>query len=180
MKKDFLYLKIKSLIIISPTKLFLKKINDALGLIQKTDLREYRNIFSRLNVVFVTNKNGYTNEFFMPEKIWFTNKSLIKNNDTNWLSSLIIHEAFHSTQFKNGKYISPLGGKLEKPAIELQKKFLEKLEGKKMRKEMKYLIQKGYWEKIEDDKKSFSYFRNLLDLSQNKKLKLKEIIANKN
>lgn len=179
MKKDFLYLKIKSLIIISPTKLFLKKIKDALGLIQKTDLGEYRHLFSRLNIIFITNKNGYTNEFFMPEKIWFANKSLIKNNDVNWLASLIIHEAFHSTQFKNGKYISPLGERLEKPAIELQEKFLEKLEGKKARKEMKYLIQKRYWEKTEDDRKGFSYFRNLLDLFQNKKIKLKQVIASK-
>jgi hypothetical protein len=180
MKKDFLYLKIKSLIIISPTKLFLKKIKDALGLIQKTDLKEYRNIFSRLNIIFVTNKNDYTNEFFMPEKIWFANKLLIKNNDINWLASLIIHEAFHATQFKNGKYIFPLGEKLEKPAIELQKKFLEKLEGKKVRKETKYLIQKKYWRKIEDDKKSFSYFRNLLYLFQNKKINLKRVIASRN
>ena len=91
MKKTFLFIKIKSLIIISPEKSLLKKAKDALLLIKNVDSKEYIKIFSRLNIVFITNKNGFSNEFFMPEKIWFVNKSVIKNNDLKWLASLIIH-----------------------------------------------------------------------------------------
>lgn len=170
MKTNFLTLKIKSLLVVAPEKPLLNKIEDAFKLIQKTDKKEYKNLFKRLDVIFITNKNGYTNEFFMPEKIWFANKSVVRKNDLNWLASLIIHECFHSTQFKNGKYILPLD-KLEKPALNLQEKFLAKLDGGKSKKDIKSVIEKKYWREMDDDKKSFSYFRNLLNLLKNKKLK---------
>lgn len=171
MKKHFLLIKIKSISIIAPDKKLLRKIKTAINLIKKIDLKEYNKIFFRLKIIFITNKNGYSNEFFMPEKIWFTNKSIIKNNDLNWLSSLIIHEAFHSTQFKKGKYILPLD-KLEKSALEIQEKFLKKLEGKNTAENIKTVFRQKYWKKIGKDKNSFVYFRNLLDLLKNKKLKI--------
>ncbi len=172
MKKDFLALKIKSLLIIASEKSLLNKIENAFELIQKTDKKEYNNLFNRLSVIFITNKNGYTNEFFMPEKIWFANKSVIRKNDLNWLASLIIHEGFHATQFKDGKYILPLD-KLEKPALELQEMFLTKLDGGKSKKDIKSALKKKYWREMSEDKKSFSYFRNLLNLLENKKLIIK-------
>lgn len=172
MKKEFLSTQIKSIIIIGPEKSLLKKIKDSFLLIKKTDIKEYNNILNNLNVIFITNKNGYTNEFFMPEKIWFTNKSLIKDSDLNWLASLIIHESFHATQFKNGKYILPLN-KLEKPATKIQQKFLYKLKDYSAVKDVKTTLKKKYWEKMNEDKNSFVYFRNLLNLFEDKKIKLK-------
>ena len=174
MKKEFFLTQIKSTKIIAPEKSLLKKIKGSLSLIKKTDTKEYNNIFNNLNIIFITNKSGYTNEFFMPEKIWFTNKSLIKNNDLNWLASLIIHESFHATQFKNGKYILPLN-KLEKPATKIQQRFLFKLGDYNAKKDIKTTIKEKYWKKMNEDKKSFVYFRNLLDLLENKKIELKEI-----
>lgn len=156
--------------IIAPEKSLLEKTLAALSLIKKTDSKEYKRLFSRLKVIFITNKYGYANEFFMPEKIWFANKSVILKNDVGWLASLVVHEAFHATQFKNGKYVLPLD-KLEKPALELQAKFLVKLEGKKSKKDIEQVSEEKYWNKISEDKKSFAYFRNLLDLYENKKLK---------
>ena len=47
-------------------------------------------------MIFITNHSGFTNEFFMPEKIWFANKSVIIKNDLNWLASLLIHESYHA------------------------------------------------------------------------------------
>ncbi|PIS13371.1 MAG: hypothetical protein COT67_02270 [Candidatus Tagabacteria bacterium CG09_land_8_20_14_0_10_41_14] len=172
MKKDFLHTKIKTLEIIASQKNLLKKIREALSLIKKTDIKEYDRLFSRLNTIFITNKNGYANEFFMPEKIWFANKSVILKNDINWLASLIVHESFHATQFKNGKYTIPLN-KLEKPALKLQAEFLEKLEGKKSKKDIDRVSKEKYWNKMSKDKNSFAYFRNLLNLYENRKLDLK-------
>ena len=174
MRKNFLSIKIKSIVIIAPEKSLLKKIKDSFLLIKKIDAKEYNNIFNNLNSIFITNKNGYTNEFFMPEKIWFVNKSLIKNSDLNWLASLIIHESFHATQFKNGKYILPLE-KLEKPATKIQQKFLYKLKDYSAVKDVKTALKKEYWEKMNEDKKSFVYFRNLLNFLENKKIVLKKI-----
>jgi len=108
----------------------------------------------------------------MPEKIWFANKSVILKNDINWLASLIVHESFHATQFKNGKYTIPLN-KLEKPALKLQAEFLEKLEGKKSKKDIDRVSKEKYWNKMSKDKNSFAYFRNLLNLYENRKLDLK-------
>lgn len=175
MKKNFLLTKIKSISIISPNKEIIQKIRLAFILVKKVDLKEYNKIFSRLKIIFITNKNGYTNEFFMPEKIWFVNKSVINKNDLNWLASLIIHEAFHATQFKNGKYILPLY-KLEKPALDLQKKFLKKLEKEKGVKDIKKVSNQKYWQKMAGDKNSFTYFRNLLNLLENKNLKFNKIL----
>ena len=174
MKKEFLSTKIKSVVVIAPEKFLLKKIESSFLLIKNTDRKKYDNVFNNLNTVFITNKNGYTNEFFMPEKIWFTNKSLIKNSDLNWLASLIIHESFHATQFKNGEYILPLE-KLEKPAIKIQQNFLSKLGDYNAVKDVKITLKKEYWNKMNEDKKSFVYFRNLLNLLENKKMELKKM-----
>jgi hypothetical protein len=174
MRKNFLATCIRSLIIIAPDKVLLKKIRDALLLIKKTDIKEYKNLFSRLKIIFITNKNGYSNEFFMPEKIWFANKSMVEKNDLNWLASLLIHEAFHATQFKKGKYVLPLH-KLEKPALNLQKEFLLKLGDKTAKKDIKIIAKQKHWIELNKDKRSYAYFRNLLDLYENKKIKLRSI-----
>jgi len=175
MNKSFFSIKIKTLLVIAPERSLLRKINDALLLVKKNDSREYKNLFSRLNVIFITNKSGHANEFFMPEKIWFSNTSVIVKNDLKWLASLIIHEAFHATQFKNGKYILPLGDKLEKPAIKVQEKFLKKLEGVLGKRDLEHSYKEKYWEKMEEDKISFAYFRNLLSFLDSNKLRIKHI-----
>lgn len=172
MKKDFLSIKIKTLIVIAPNETTLQKVKDAFQLIEKTDILLYQKIFSRLRMVFVTNKTGGTNEFFMPEKIWFANKSVILKNDLPWLASLIVHESFHATQFKNGEYILPFGEELEKPAIALQDRFLKKIEGKSGSSVLQSAYKEKYWEAMDNDASSFTHFRNLLDLLNDKKLKI--------
>lgn len=175
MNKNFFSTKIKTLLVVAPEKSLLKKIDDALRLVEKNDSQEYKNLFSRLNIIFITNKSGYTNEFFMPEKIWFSNKSVVVKNDLRWLASLMIHEAFHATQFKNGKYVLPLGNKLEKPAIKVQEKFLKKLEGVLGKRDLEYSYKEKYWKKMKEDKISFVYFRNLLNSLESNKLRIKHI-----
>ena len=172
MKKDFLSIHIETLTVIAPDEVALRKIEDALRLIKKTDAVLYQKIFERLQMIFVTNKMGGTNEFFMPEKIWFANKSVILKNDLPWLASLIVHESFHATQFKNGNYILPLGEELEKPAIAHQERFLKKIEGKSGSSALKSAYERKYWEAAYEDTSSFTYFRNLLDLLNDKKLKI--------
>lgn len=175
MKKNFLIKKIKSLSIIAPNKLLINRVVDAINLIKKIDSKEYEHIFSRLKIIFITNKNGYTNEFFMPERIWLANKSVINNNDLKWLASLIIHEAFHATQFKNGKYILPFGEKLEKPALKLQEKFLKKCDDIFFKKDINKVYKEKYWAEMSEDIKSYSYFRNLLYFLEQNKLKIRKI-----
>jgi len=171
-KKSFFYKKAGKLIVIGPTKKEIEKILQALLLIKKTDKKEYWNAQSRMKIIFISNMSGFTNEFFMPEKIWFANKSVIGKNDLPWLASLIIHEGFHATQFKKGKYILPLGNKIELPALRVQKIFLEKIDGADKKKEIESTFKEKYWSKMACDKKSFSYFRHLLDLLENKKINL--------
>lgn len=172
MKKKFLSIKIKTLTIIAPEEASLCKVRDALRLIKKIDPSVYEKIFGRLNMIFVTNKAGGTNEFFMPEKIWFANKSVVMKNDLPWLASLIIHESFHATQFKNGKYVLAFGEQLEKPAIALQKRFLKKFEEGGGSASLQSAYTGKYWEEMNDDVSSFVYFRNLLDLLENRKLEI--------
>lgn len=175
MNKKFLSIKVGALMIIAPDKILLKKTLGSLQLIKKNDRKEYEKIFSRLKIIFITNKTGYTNEFFMPEKIWFANKSVILKNDLMWLSSLIIHEAFHATQFKNGKYILPFGDELEKPALDLQEKFLKKCKDFYGERGIKSVFEEKYWAEMAEDSISASYFRNLLYLFENKNLQIKNI-----
>lgn len=172
MKKKFLSLKIKTLKIIAPEEAPLRKVSEALRLIKKIDPMIYEKIFDRLNIIFVTNKTGGTNEFFMPEKIWFANKSVIIKNDLPWLASLIVHESFHATQFKNGEYILPFGEQLEKPAIALQERFLKKLEGKQGSASLESAYEGKYWKGMDNDASSFAYFRNLLELLNSKRLEI--------
>ena len=114
-------MKVKSMLIIAPEKSLLKKIKNALDLIKKVDPDEYKNLFSRINVIFITRRICNTNTFFMPERCWITNKSeRIRCNDLGWIAAAIMHEGFHATQFKNGRYILPFGASLEKPAIEFE------------------------------------------------------------
>lgn len=175
MNKKFLSIKVGTLTIMAPDKILLKKTLGSLQLIKKIDFKEYEKIFSRLKIIFITNKTGYTNEFFMPEKIWFANKSVILNNDLAWLSSLVIHEAFHATQFKNGEYTLPFGDELEKPALDLQEKFLKKCKDFYGERDVRSVFEEKYWDEMAGDSMSASYFRNLLYLFENKNLQIKNI-----
>ena len=172
MKKKFLLFKLKTLSIIAPDEKVLQKIVDAIRLIKKTDPALYEKIFQRLQMIFVTYMTGGTNEFFMPERIWFANKSVVTKNDLPWLASLIVHESFHATQFKDGAYILPFGEELEAPAIALQERFLKKVEGKRHGLSLPAALENKYWEAMDDDVRSFTHFRNLLDLWSEGKLKL--------
>lgn len=163
--------------VIGPTREEVMKVLRAFLLIRKTDKREYQYVQSRVKIIFISCMLGFTNEFFMPEKVWFANRSVIRNNDLAWLSSLIVHEAFHATQFKKGMYVLPLGKKLEAPALLVQRKFLRKIEGGKGRGEIESAVKKKYWREMRGDKRSFSYFRNLLHLLENKKLQLTKMGA---
>jgi len=172
MQKTFLAQNIQTLKIIAPERLLIKKIKQSLNLIEKVNRNEYKNLFKRIHIIFITNRYGHTNEFFMPEKIWFANKSVIKNNDVGWLASLIIHEAFHATQFKNGKYIAPLL-RLEAPAMMVQKQFLQKIKDPNASTDIKKVVRQKYWRRMDKDKTSCAYFRNLLNLLKKDKINLK-------
>ena len=170
----FLSLRIKSLRVVSPNAYLLRRIRQALLLIQKTDRREYEKLFNCLKIIFITNRAGYTNEFFMPEKIWFANKFVILKNDIPWIASLILHEAFHATQFKKRRYVRTLA-ELEPPALNVQKRFLKKTEGQHGVGDVDAVAQKRYWAPMNRDKRSFEHFRKLLQLLQNKKLEIRAL-----
>lgn len=170
MRKDFFATKVKSMFIIAPEKSLIEKIVKALNLIKKVDRREYRKLFSRINLIFVTRMNNSTNEFFMPAKYWFTNKVQIKHTSINWVASSLLHEGFHATQFKNGKWASSFEEVIEKPAIEFEIKFLKKVKDQKEIDWLKHSLKEKLWLRIWKDKKSHTYFRNLWKLLHENKL----------
>lgn len=172
MKKYFLTKKFNSLTVIAPEKSLLLRVKTALSLIKKIDSKAYKNVSHGLKVIFITGRYGYTNEFFMPEKIWFANKSVIAKNDIRWLASLIIHEAFHATQFKKGSYTASFP-KLEKRALAVQERFLKKLKDPYAKRDIKIVVRQKYWKRMNEDKNSFVYFRNLLSLFEQNRLILK-------
>ena len=174
MNKKFIRTKIRTLTLIAPQSAYIKKIIDALLLIKRADAKEYQRLFGRLKTIFITDKAGYTNEFFMPEKLWFANKSLILKNTAEWAASLIVHEAFHATQFKNGKYIIPLA-ELEEPALKKQAQFLKKLGRVDLVRDLKTAAKQKYWRKMQNDKTSPAYFRKLFALLKKGKLLLREL-----
>lgn len=173
MNPKFFCAKIRTLTLVAPRHTLLKKIKNALLLIERADEKEYRRLFGRLRIIFITNKIGHTNEFFMPEKLWFANKSLIVKNTTEWIASLIVHEAFHATQFKKGRYIMPLA-KLEEPALKKQAQFLKKLGRTDLVWDLKTAAKHKYWRKMQNDKTSFAYFRKLLALLGKEELFVKK------
>mgnify|MGYP001614840736 CR=1 FL=1 len=174
MNQKFFCEKIKTLTLIAPRRVLLKKLREALVLIERTDAKERHRLLGRLKTIFITNKIGYTNEFFMPEKLWFANKSLILKNTTVWIASLIVHEAFHAAQFKKGRYIMPLA-KLEKPALKKQAQFLKKLNRADLVQDLKTAVKHEYRRKMQNDKASFAHFRKLLTLLGKKELILKKL-----
>ena len=174
MERNFVSSKVKALSIIAPDKRLLGKVKKALALIKKLSPGDYRAVFLRLRVIFITSHPGYTNEFFMPEKIWFANASVIEKNDLIWLASLIVHEAFHATQFKNGKYVLPLV-QLEPPALRVQQRFLRKTGNINLVRGVESAKREKYWRKMRNDKRSSAYFRRLLRLWEENKLTLKKI-----
>lgn len=174
MKKTFFFTNVATITLIAPQKISLQKLKNAFSLIQRADKKEYRKLASRLKIIFVTNRHGYTNEFFMPEKIWFANKSLVEDSDIAWLASLIIHEAFHATQFKKGKYTLPLA-QLEPAALALQMKFLEKAGDQKGSDGVQRAKRERYWAKMRNDNVSSRHFRALLHLFLQNKLMLKAV-----
>ena len=172
MRKKFYRQKKDFLTIIAPNKEIIRLVVAAVELIKRVDKMEYKKLPERLKIIFVTNRFGFTNEFFMPEKIWFANKSVILKNDVNWLASLIIHEAYHATQFKKGKYILPLS-RLESAAIKAQKKFLRKLGESENDADVAFVA--DYNKKMNEDRISFSHFRNLLGLFEGGQLNFIDI-----
>src|SRR3989344_269485 len=104
MQKPFFINKINNKVdIISPNTQINNRVKEAFDLIKKSDSLEYKKVTSRLKVVFITRKNGNANEFLMPHKAWFANRTLIEKSDIPWLASLLVHESFHATQFKKDK-----------------------------------------------------------------------------
>jgi len=141
------------------------KLSEAFDLIKNTDRVEYDYLQKRLKSVIVSSRLGSTNEFFMPERIWLANRSVIVKNDVSWLASLLIHEAFHATQFKNGKYVKSLS-KLEPLALRVQKKFLQKLG--ESGNDVDRVQKNKYWKEMTGDKASSIYFRQLFKLYTDK------------
>lgn len=161
------------MLIIAPEKSLLKKIVDALSLIKKIDFDEYQNLFSRINVIFITRRVCGSNGFCMPEKYWFTNKTKrIRCDDLIWVASALLHEGFHATQFKNGKYILPMGEAIEKPAIEFEIKFLEKVGYQKGIDKLRRYFREKEWVRMDEDTISDAHFENLLKLLKKDKLEL--------
>jgi len=179
-RKDFFATKVKSMLIIAPEKHLIKKIEDALNLIKKVDPDEYKNSFFRIDVIFVTNINGAGGGIFPTKKSWLTTKSAMNRHDLNWLASLIIHEACHSAQFKDGKLILSWQKEKEREreAVESQIKFLRKL-GDDWRANWLQQYFDGeckredpWWVRGSKDRVQNTYFRNLLKLLAENKLKL--------
>lgn len=177
MRKDFLAIKIRSMIVIAPEIKQIKTVWRALELIKKVDKKEYNNLFSRINAIFITRHRGgvNTNEFFMPEKIWFTDKSEINGRRIKSLAGAILHEGYHATQFKNGKYVLSFGEKLEKPAIRFQIKFLKKLKHDSEIQHLRLSFENKYWREMDEDILSHDHFDNLLNLFGANKLQIKFI-----
>lgn len=169
MNIEFFCYPYKNIALYAPHKAIIAKLKNALDFIRNTDMREYKKLFSRLRVIFITRRKGITNEFFMPEKIWFANRSLIEKNDIQWVASLMIHEAFHATQFKNGTYIAPIN-RLEPPALKVQAKFLKKVEGIRGVTDIRKVKKDSYWKHMAKDTKSYAHFRNLLKYFEDKKI----------
>ena len=118
------------MLIIAPEKSLIKKIENALNLIKKVDLEEYKNLFSRINVIFVTRVNSLSGPVFVEEKCWFDTKSAMNKHSLNWLASVIIHEGCHVHQYnqlKDHKYMLLSMKAKEGAAVESQIKFLRKL-----------------------------------------------------
>lgn len=175
MRTDFFISKISNrVVVVSPDSKINSKIKEAFSTIKKVDKAEYKKVLSRLKIVFVTRKRGNTNEFLMPHKHWFANRTLIEKSDVVWLASLLVHESFHATQFKKGKYILPLGKRIEAPAIKYQEKFLAKANKEDSHLPAKALKEK-YWENYDKDNRDYTYFRNLLNLYEKKALGLKKV-----
>jgi len=118
------------MLIIAPEKSLIKKVEDALNLIKKVDLEEYKNSFSRINAIFVTRANSHPGPIFVKERCWFDTKSAMSKHSLNWLASVIIHEGCHVNQYnqyKDGKCMLLSTKAREGEAVESQIKFLRKL-----------------------------------------------------
>ncbi len=178
MRKDFLITNVRTLLIIAPEKFFLKKIIDALNLIKKTDPREYENLFSRISCIFVTYMNDYTNSFFPAVKIWFVNKTAVKKNNLIRLASTILHEGFHTTQFKNENWTSSQEVR-EKAANEFQIKFLRKLGDQKWIVYLRREVKRKYWLEANKCIIGKTYHENLLELFKTDEFKFTYIEKNK-
>lgn len=171
---NFLSQKVDSVTVIGPTKRTIAKVRQALHLIRRIDPREYRNVNARMKTVFITHRTGFTNEFFMPERVWFANISIIEKNDVSWIASLIVHEAFHATQFKRGRYILPLTA-LEAPALRIQERFLKRAGDQAGPRATREAKRQRYWAPMRKDAASAACFRNLLTLLEKGRLNIQRL-----
>ena len=166
------------MLIIVPEKFLIKKIKDALNLIKKVDLEEYKNSFSGINVIFVTNMNGQGGCIFPREKSLLTTKSSMIRFSLNWLASLIVHEASHATQHRDGRSILLSQKEEEGVAVESQIKFLKKLGDNWKANILQQYFKKEckrkdpWWIRSNKCKVRNAYFRNLLKLLKENKLEL--------
>lgn len=169
MKKDFLYIQHKRIRILGPSKLLVGKVVKALLYIKAVDEDEYAKVIRQIDTIFITRKRGYTNGMYMPERVWMTNISNIEKVETEWLAAVLVHEAVHSSQFRNGKYVYTTNSAREKPAIAAHERFLKKVERRFTGKGQTLMgiatkaYQNKYWNDVHKDDKSYDYFDTLLD-----------------
>lgn len=143
-------------------------------MIRVVDKKKYDEVIFRLDTIVITNRRGRTNGLYMPEKLWFTNKGAIEQDTIEELAAGLVHEAFHSSQFKNGMYTERAGFAREKPAIRAEEEFLKKVEKKYPGKSFVGLAtkayEKKYWKNMRKDTASYTHFEKLLDLLCDRKI----------
>lgn len=168
MNKQFYLKKAEFVDIIAPNKKFIDKVAKSIILIKEVDYSQYIKLSSRLKMIFISRKSGYSNALHMPDKIWFTNYSMITRQNIAQLASILIHEGVHATQPANS-----YGLRAEREASAEQIKFLKKMEEDYSYVE-DYLKNKG-WNEITKDKKSSKHFKNILKLFKENKLSIVKI-----
>ncbi len=75
-----------------------------------------------IRCVLVYPGNDYYTEMFAPDRIWVVQPKTVRESGLNYLTSLLIHEAWHIVQWRKG--VHNVGSRAERGAYLKQRKFL--------------------------------------------------------
>jgi hypothetical protein len=173
--KKFYSKKISNILIISSSMKYFKKIEDSLKFLKKENDKSFYKVNRYLKIIFITDKVKFFNELFTKDRIWMTGYNIFneKTYDFKYIASLFLHESHHITQYLSGH--KNTGTKAEKMAYLIQRRFLKKIKYNDAVKWLDDQYKDKWWKLMNKDEKNKNYFRKLLSLYKNKKLKIRNV-----
>lgn len=128
-----------------------QKICEAINLISQNEEKIFKKILENLQALVIIDELASYNETFVEKGVWVSGRKIFveESYTSEYIASLLLHEAFHIDQYKRG--VLYMGKEAETEALEFQKKFLRQIEYNHAIEWLKKQYEGEWWKVMDED-----------------------------